>query len=175
MEEIPAVCLNCGYVFPSGIAGETVGNLAVVGARVSVATTNSCLRCKGSGNLTHRNLPIRDAIEAILAHTHSSGDLDPLIRVIDEAIKDRQSREEVSNAIESKAIRFARIAPLLPYDRTELYVFLGALTAILQLIWSICAFLETPSSTGKTGAGTWRTHIPGSGTHGRYVGRWPSR
>jgi hypothetical protein len=174
LEEIPAVCLKCGYVFPSGIAGENVGSLTVVGAHVSVSTTNSCPRCKGPGRLTDRNLPIKEAIEAILLHTRSAEDLDEVRRIIDEAIKGRQNREEVIEAIESRAIRYAWLAALLPRDQA-LWTFLGALAAIFTLIEETYILFEAASNTGKTGAGTRRAHIPGSGTRGRYPRQWPSR
>jgi ribosome-binding protein aMBF1 (putative translation factor) len=133
-----AVCDSCGFIFASPVAISGVLGSEIEGNRVQ------CPRCSGMGHIPDGFYnTVGDVISVIGSSSQSVAELQRIAEILRRARERKASREEVAETIRKEAPTLAKIAELLPKNRTELYAFLGVVIAILALI-------EEPTPTNTT-------------------------
>ncbi len=125
---LPAICDNCGAVFPSGVA---------VSGTVIGCKSGPCPACGGMGSIPNGTYQIAGNVIRLLAGSQKTiNQLRGLAAVVTEARKITKEPNSALEKIKREAPELSSIADVLPKTRNELY---GFLTVILMIIGSIIA------------------------------------
>ena len=126
MPEMPAFC-DCGSIFGSGFVFENCSSVNLSGN-----TAGPCPNCGGVGHIPDGVYNITgDAIRLISGTLKSVEQLKTLSRILANAQKNNQTREEVNEKIQKETPELNSFASILPKTRVELYAFI---TIILMAI-----------------------------------------
>jgi len=130
MPDVPAICDNCGTVFPSGIfASDGATAIAFEGNRSRCPVCGEWARVPdGLFNF------INDTIEVVQAPDQTVEDLQRFEAILRDLREHDASVDEVQEAIRTQVPQFASLADLLPRNRNELYAFLALLMAVVQTL-----------------------------------------
>lgn len=132
MPDIPAVCGNCGTVFPSGIYVED-GATAVMfeGNRSSCPVCGEWARIpNGLFNF------VNNTIEVVQGPDQTLEDLQKFDAILRDLQDRGASADEVQETIRTQAPQFASLMDLMPRNRAELYAFLALLLTAIQALQS---------------------------------------
>jgi hypothetical protein len=129
---LPAVCGNCGTIFPSGY---------VVQGKVEAAyfegNQGTCPVCGQMARIPDGLFNFADeAIEVLQAPDRTVEDLRRFGAILQDLREKNASAEEVRETIEREAPWFAPLARLLPQDRNQALMYLAVLLQALQLLLS---------------------------------------
>ncbi|WP_429099127.1 SEC-C metal-binding domain-containing protein [Aeromonas rivipollensis] len=139
MPNIPAICDDCGTMFPSGIFMENCTNI-----RLSGNKSGPCPSCGGWGSIPDGVFNVLGSvIEIIDAPRKTLEQLGRYVRVINKARDNKLTREEFKEQIEKDVPELACISDILPKTRNELYAFLGLLLTALAIMISLMKDDET--------------------------------
>lgn len=139
MPHLPAICDNCGTMFPSGIVMNNCTNV-----RLSGNKSGPCPSCGGWGSVPDGLFNVLgNVIEIIDAPRKTLEQLSRYVQVLNSARDENLSREQVKDKIEKDVPELACISDILPKTRAELYAFIGLLLAALTFMMSIMEDDET--------------------------------
>jgi len=134
LARIPAICNNCGRLFPTGFAVEGQGVAQIINC-----AAGPCPYCGSMGK-------IPDGIYSALtntAHLLASGailapHLIQLISILNSSTVKKADSESVSSQIKENLPELSSIADYFPKTRAELYAFMAILIALATLILNTC-------------------------------------
>ena len=137
MARIPAVCDNCGTVFPSPIELKNSR-----GVRFVDCGAGPCPKCGGNGTILDGVYDtLGNTVRILLTSKRSVQELESLRHALKTAKEQKASREEITDTIKTHAPELQTLADLLPQKRSELYPFVSMLVVILAtLIAAYVAF-----------------------------------
>ncbi len=139
MPSMPAVCDNCGTMFPSGIFIENSTNITLTGCR-----SGPCPSCGGMGSIPDGVFNVLgNVIEILDAPRKTVDQLSRYVRVLSEAQANKFSRAQIKEQIEKDVPELASISDILPKTRVELYAFLTLLLTVLTTIITLMKDDET--------------------------------
>ncbi len=139
MPHVPAVCDNCGAVFPSGffIGGDAIDTT------FAGNTSGPCPNCGSTGHTPDGTFNFtEDTIQLLQGPQRTVFELERLAEILREANQRNANFEEVRLIIEQKTPEFAMLANLLPRTRSELYAFIAIILTIIQIL------LDTANTQG---------------------------
>ena len=140
---IPAVCDNCGTLFPSGFAGS--GNAQV---SVSGCTSGPCPKCGSMGHIPDGVYNfIGNTIQLLSGPKLTIFKLVSLEKILTKAKQEHSPIEEVTEKIEEELPDFSKIIDFLPKSRVELYAFITIILMIVQLLMGQLNRSQKPNIT----------------------------
>ncbi|MDM7948968.1 SEC-C metal-binding domain-containing protein [Hydrogenophaga sp.] len=129
MPAVPAFCDTCGTVFSSGIFVEDSMHISLSGNKAG-----PCPRCGGMGHVPDGVFNfIGNTIEILSAPERTVSELIGLAKILQEARRKGEDKEEVTARIEKELPSLSTLAKLLPTNKSELYGFLGVVIAAVSL------------------------------------------
>lgn len=132
-KRLPAVCDNCGEIFPAPIAME--------GGSISISNVGvgPCPRCGGQGHIPDGLYTAVDQILALILEDLTAGpkNVRELKSLFEQAKDERIEMTELAAAIESKVPAFASLARLIPETRSEFYEFVTMILTALTFIYMV--------------------------------------
>ncbi|WP_088033548.1 SEC-C metal-binding domain-containing protein [Evansella clarkii] len=136
MVDIPAVCDDCGAVFPSGIGGDG-GSIITLGNNKS----GPCPNCNGMGSVLDGTFRLASgALEVLTAPQRTVEELKRLSQVLNKAKEQRITPEEFKSEVENELPQFSGLLDYLPKNRSErinaFYFFISTLLTIISIILS---------------------------------------
>jgi hypothetical protein len=127
---VPAVCNNCGTIFPSGFEAENARNITFSGCGAG-----PCPVCGGNGHIPDGvNNFIGNTIEFLTGPSRSANELQRLSDILRQAQKDKASTDEIVEKIEKEIPELSSIKDLLPKTRSDLYTFIIIILTIISMI-----------------------------------------
>lgn len=132
MIDIPAVCKNCGNIFPSGMAVENVRNIRISDFR------SQCPNCNAMGVVPDGIYNVvNDTIDYIANHNYSTEELVRFRNMFQSALEEDMSYEELNQEASKQNLS---LSDILPQDgeqlRTDIKWFIGIIIAVLSLLVS---------------------------------------
>ena len=129
MAKIPAVCNNCGKLFPSGFNFSGRDNIFVN------CTAGPCPYCGSNGKIPNGIYSaLSDTALAFVSGKIKATQLKHFIEIIKLAKKQDIDSATLSEEIKNQIPELSSVANILPKTRTELYAFLLVLIAFLTLL-----------------------------------------
>jgi hypothetical protein len=135
---LPAVCNNCGAIFPS--------DYVVEGVSEAMYYEGNLEQCRKCGHMAR--IPVglfnfaNDAIDVLQAPDQTIVDLRRFGAILSDLRERGASVDEVQETIRTQAPQFASLADLLPQNRAELYTFLALLFAAIQALQSAASGVD---------------------------------
>ncbi|GJA11852.1 hypothetical protein KAM344_23540 [Aeromonas caviae] len=130
MPNLPAICDDCGTMFPSGFVMENCTNISLSGNK-----SGPCPSCGGMGSIPDGVFNVLgNVIEILDAPRKTVDQLNRYVRVLNSAREQKLSREQIKEQIDKDVPELASISDFLPKTRNELYAFLALLLGILTTI-----------------------------------------
>jgi len=130
MPMMPAFCTNCGAAFSSGIFIENCRNVAMHGNM-----SGPCPRCGGMGAVPNGVFNVIDGvIDIINGNRSSTALLNHVTNLLNKAITEHKSADEISENIRAETPELSSIADVLPKTRNELYAFIALLLALITFV-----------------------------------------
>lgn len=129
--KIPAVCDNCGLIFPSGF------NLSknAQNAYFDGCTSGPCPNCGSMGHVPNGVYNfIGSTINVLSGTTITKIELQRLSEILKSAQKEKVTKEVVCQRISEELPSLSSIKDTLPRSRTDLYAFIAIIIAIISLI-----------------------------------------
>lgn len=112
---LPAICDNCGMIFPSTFSGGGGAKMLMFGCK-----SGPCPKCGSMGYVPDGAYRlINEVIEILGAPEYSKSDLELLVKVLNKSKMDDISLEKAKGDIAEKAPRLSKIFDLLPKTRGE--------------------------------------------------------
>lgn len=129
----PALCNNCGVIFPS--------NLFEFDNCTNVTLSNcdggTCPKCGGKSRILDGVYNfVNNAVELLKGPERTVSELQKLAAILQTAKKDKASFEEVTEKINNELPAFSTFKDFLPKTRSELYAFISVIIAIITLFIS---------------------------------------
>lgn len=135
---VPAVCNNCGTMFPSDFEVSDSTNISF-----SDCGAGPCPSCGGMGHIPDGIYNfIGNTIELLSGPSRTVKELHKLSEILEFSRNNNYSHQEVTSAIDKQLPELASIKDILPKTRIELYAF-------VTLILSIILMIISQSSSGK--------------------------
>jgi hypothetical protein len=134
MVQMPAVCLTCGTIFPSGLVVQNY----VVQLEGNVA--GPCPQCGGTGHIPDGLFEFVGSTIRVLAAPEQSVDaLRRLQVIIEDARRKRTSPQQVAEAVEKQSPALGALIQqrVIPRNPTEFYAFLTFLIMAITLVLSL--------------------------------------
>lgn len=129
---VPAVCDNCGTIFPSGFGMENSTNISFSGC-----SAGPCPTCGGIGHIPDGVYNFIDnTIEFLSGPQRSITELKRLAALLERAKFSNATPQAIAQEIDESIPELSSIKDWLPKTRSELYTFITLLIAILTLIIS---------------------------------------
>lgn len=134
---VPAICNNCGRIFPSGIF---VDGGVILNMQGNMA--GPCPECGSMGHIPDgRYKLINNIIEILEAPEHSIGELRLLANIFQKLKKEEISIDKARNEIEDTIPNLSQISNLLPKTRDEkredIKFLITTIISIIALLISI--------------------------------------
>ena len=127
---IPAVCDNCGSIFPSNIDLENSSDISFSGC-----VYGPCPVCGKKGHILDGTYTtIGSILKIISGSPRTVAELERLTAILKKAREDPASLEEVKNAIESEVPELSSLKDILPQSRNQLYAFISMLLSTIALV-----------------------------------------
>ncbi len=128
MGTIPAICNNCGTIFPSGFA---------CNARITMKNCISgpCPGCGGNGNIPDGIYDFASkTINLVKKANVGYNRLEEIIGILTGLKKENADYEIIKNQINKDVSELSSLSSVLPKTRIELYAFVTAIILILTFI-----------------------------------------
>jgi hypothetical protein len=127
MVHIPAICDNCGNVFPSGLSFEFARNITLSGNKSKCGACGSWARIPDGVYNFYDNV-----IEILQAPERTIHDLQKLAGIILKGTTQGQvTSEEIEKEIKEEVPAFSSLAKFLPKNAMELVAYLQILVSII--------------------------------------------
>lgn len=127
---VPAVCDNCGAIFPSGFEASNSTNMTFNGC-----TSGPCPACGGQGHIPDGVYNfIGNTIELLSGPSRTVSELQHLATILKKAKKKHSSYQDVTKEIEEQLPELSSIKDVLPKTRTELYAFIAIIISTIALL-----------------------------------------
>ncbi len=127
---VPAVCDNCGTIFPSSFEVENSTSISFSGCGAG-----PCPACKGQGHIPDGIYNfIGNTIELLSGPSRTVAELERLAAILKQAREKGTSLEEVTNEIEAHVPELSSLKDILPKSRIELYAFITIIISIIALL-----------------------------------------
>ena len=146
MARIPAICNNCGRLFPTAIAVSGKGVAKIINCKAG-----PCPYCGSMGKIPNG---IYSALTN-MANLLASANILPLhirqlISILDSSVHKKEDFESVSNQIKENLPELSSIADFLPKTKNELYAFITILIALATLILNTSKSETSPPTVTNT-------------------------
>lgn len=129
---VPAVCDNCGTIFPSSFEVSNSSNVSFSGCGAG-----PCPVCGGMGHIPDGVYNfIGNTIEFLSGPRRSIAELEQLAALLERAKKSNASSQSVAKEIDESIPELSSIKDWLPKSRSELYAFIALLLSALSLMIS---------------------------------------
>jgi len=144
MPKVPAVCLRCGIIFPSGIV--------VSGTNDSfIGCFSRCPRCGDAAPIPSGVYSaLTDSVLAFTRQHLSAEAIERLRDIFRSAQPEEKETEEVAREIRKEVPELAKLADALPKDRNQLYAFAAVLVALLGFVVQTCQQESPPPPDAGT-------------------------
>lgn len=127
---VPAVCDNCGTIFPSGFEANNSTNITFSGC-----TSGPCPACGGMGHIPDGVYNfIGNTIELLSGPGRTVSELQRLAAILNHAKEKQSSHQEISKEIEKEFPELSSLKGILPKTRNELYAFIAIIISIIALL-----------------------------------------
>lgn len=137
---VPAVCDNCGNIFPSGISAINSTNISFNNCRAG-----PCPVCSGTGHIPDGVYNfIGNTIEFLSGPERSLIELKKLASILERAKNNNFDSKSIAREVDEEIPELSSIKDLLPTNRSELYGFITILLTIISMIMS-----QTQSSSSS--------------------------
>ncbi|WLG14849.1 SEC-C metal-binding domain-containing protein [Psychrobacter cibarius] len=137
---VPAVCDNCGNIFPSGFSAINSTNISFSNCRAG-----PCPVCGGKGHIPDGVYnSIGNTIEFLSGPERSLIELKKLASILERAKNNNFDSKSIGREVDEEIPELSSIKDLLPTNRSELYGFITILLTIISLIMS-----QTQSSSSS--------------------------
>lgn len=129
---VPAVCDNCGAIFPSGFEATNSTNITFSGC-----ASGPCPACGGIGHIPDGVYNfVGNTIELLSGPSRTVTELQRLADILKNAREKQSSRQEISKEIEKELPELSSLKDILPKTRTELYAFIAIIISTIALLVS---------------------------------------
>lgn len=129
---VPAVCDNCGNIFPSGFSAINSTNISFSNCRAG-----PCPVCGGTGHIPDGVYNfIGNTIEFLSGPERSLIELRKLASILERAKNNNFDSKSIGREVDEEIPELSSIKDLLPTNRSELYGFITILLTIISLIMS---------------------------------------
>ena len=129
---VPAVCDQCGCIFPSAFEADNAINISFSGCG-----SGPCPTCGGMGHIPDGLYNfINNTIELVSGPHRTVSDLERLAILLREARSHNLSYAEVTKSITSEVPELSSFKDLLPKTRNELYAFITIILTIITIALS---------------------------------------
>lgn len=136
---VPAVCDNCGAIFPSSFEVENSTNISFSGCG-----SGPCPACGGKGHIPDGVYNfIGNTIELLSGPSRTVAELERLASIIKKAKERNSSYNDVAKEIEEQLPELSSLKDILPKTRAELYAFLAIIISTITLLLSQASSGET--------------------------------
>lgn len=130
MPDMPAVCDNCGTIFPSGYFVENATNITFADD-----TSGPCPSCGAMGHVPDGTFNFtEDTIQLLQGPQRTISVLERLAEILQGARERNASAEEVRQTIQQETPELAPLANLLPQTRAELYAFIAIIRTTIKIL-----------------------------------------
>ena len=127
---VPAVCDNCGNIFPSGFSASNATNISFSNCRAG-----PCPVCGSTGHIPDGIYNfIGDTIELLSGPQRSVVELKKLASILERARDNNANPQTVGKEIDESVPELSSLKDWLPKTRSELYPFIIMLLAVVTLI-----------------------------------------
>lgn len=127
---IPAVCDDCGAMFPSGLVFENARNVTLAGNR-----SGPCPNCGGMGHIPDGVYDFVDgAITLLRGPERTVSELQRLAAILRRARDQQAHPSDVAKSIREELPEISSLADLLPKSRADLYAVAALLLATIGLL-----------------------------------------
>ena len=128
--KVPAVCDNCGTIFPSGFDLNNSINVTFIGC-----TAGPCPICGSTGHIPDGIYNfIENTIELLSGPSRTVAELQRLASILNIAKENQFSYQDISREIEKELPELSSLKDILPKTRTELYAFIAIIISIISLL-----------------------------------------
>ncbi len=129
---VPAVCDNCGNIFPSGISAINSTNVSFSNCRAG-----PCPVCGGTGHIPDGVYNfIGNTIELLSGPQRSISELKKLASILERARNNNIDSQSIGKEIDEEVPELSSLKDCLPKTRSELYLFIGLILSIIFQIQS---------------------------------------
>lgn len=129
---VPAVCDNCGTIFPSGFEVRNSTNISFSGCGAG-----PCPVCGGMGHIPDGVYNfLGNTIEFLSGPSRSIAELERLAALLERAKTSNATSQAVAKEIDESIPELSSIKDWLPKTRSELYAFIALLLSALSLMIS---------------------------------------
>lgn len=126
----PAVCNNCGTIFPSAFE---MGNS--INITFSGCGSGPCPSCGGNGRIPDGVYNfVGNTIELLSGPSRTKSELQLLANILKAARQKKASLQEVGEQITNEIPSLSSIQSLLPTSRTEFYAFISIILTVIGLL-----------------------------------------
>lgn len=127
---VPAVCDNCGTIFPSGFEVSNSTNISFSGGGAG-----PCPVCGGMGHIPDGVYNfLGNTIEFLSGPSRSIVELERLAALLERAKTSNATSQAVAKEIDESIPELSSIKDWLPKNRSELYAFIALLLSALSLM-----------------------------------------
>ena len=127
---VPAVCDNCGTIFPSSFEVSNSTNISFSGCGAG-----PCPVCGGMGHIPDGVYNfLGNTIEFLSGPSRSIAELERLAALLERAKTSNASSQAVAKEIDESIPELSSIKDWLPKNRSELYAFIALLLSALSLM-----------------------------------------
>lgn len=127
---VPAVCDNCGTIFPSSFEVRNSTNISFSGCGAG-----PCPVCGGMGHIPDGVYNfLGNTIEFLSGPSRSITELERLAALLERAKTSNASSQAVAKEIDESIPELSSIKDWLPKNRSELYAFIALLLSALSLM-----------------------------------------
>ncbi|MFA5771030.1 MAG: hypothetical protein WC894_06105 [Patescibacteria group bacterium] len=130
MIKIPAICDNCGTIFPSGFSAENAFNITL-----SNNKSGLCPKCGGMGHLPDGTFNfVYDTIVLLQGPKRTKSELVRFQKLLQDVKQKSSDPDVVKKVLLKETGELKSIANFLPKNKADLYAFITILLMILELI-----------------------------------------
>jgi hypothetical protein len=127
---VPAVCDNCGTLFPSRIEAVNSTNVSFYGCGAS-----PCPSCGGNGHIPDGVYNfIGNTIELLSGPARTISELEHLAIILKKIRMERASFQQVTQKISQEVPALNSLSDILPKTRGDLYPFIAIVLTIITII-----------------------------------------
>jgi hypothetical protein len=126
---IPAVCDNCGTLFPSPIEAGKSAKLTFVECKAG-----PCPRCGSYGHIPDGVYDFIENTIRLFSESRKKSELERLARILRKARDEGASLDQIGTSIQKEAPGISSLKDLLPKSRSDLYAFLSIVISLISLI-----------------------------------------
>jgi len=127
---VPAICNNCGLLFPSSFEVGNAFNITFSGCG-----SGPCPKCGAKGHIPDGVYNFIDnTIQLLSGPSRTVTELEQLAKILKGAKENKSSFEEINNSISEEVPELSSFKDLLPKTRAELYAFISIILTIINIL-----------------------------------------